>query len=225
MKKKYIFVLCPPYQGSTIITNLINNDQVSSFNNISKNFESQWVYEKHGCVEYVLNRWDPNYNMDMKCIDEVFKTYLDGDKNIYLEKSPPTICRAKIFEEHFSKLGDVYFIISIRNPYSTNYNATKWLIHAEQQRYNINNLKNVIVTSYEDCCLDIDLLMSKVLCMIPELKHINNGTKPKNTLKKYERHAKIHTDKVDRIIDKDEKNIILKNNVELLNYFGYKLIE
>ena len=58
---KYIFVLCPPYQGSTIITNLLNNSPTTS-TFIDTNMwagGSQWYYKKHGDDKYERNRWDP----------------------------------------------------------------------------------------------------------------------------------------------------------------------
>lgn len=41
-----------------------------------------------------------------------------------------------MFEDYFSTLGDVYFIISIRNP--TNCNANKWIEYATYQKYNFS---------------------------------------------------------------------------------------
>lgn len=44
---KYIFVLCPPYQGSTIITNLLNNSPTTSTFIDTNTWagESQWYYK------------------------------------------------------------------------------------------------------------------------------------------------------------------------------------
>jgi hypothetical protein len=35
----------------------------------------------------------------------------------------------------------------------------------------------------------------------------------------------IHTNKVNRVIDKESKNEILKRNIDLVEYFGYSIIE
>lgn len=229
MKKKYIFVLCPPYQGSTIITHLINNKNVSTFADITINYESQALYEKYGCVDYKQNKWNPEYNLDMNIVKKIFDEHLDENCNIYLEKSPPNICRAKIFEDYFSQFGDVIFVISIRNPYSTKYGAKKWITHAEQQKFNIENLKNVIVTSYEECCNNTYVLIDKITKGIPELGPIDdNAENKKARTSKYDVHdraTQIHNKKVDRIINKEEKNIVLREHVELMKYFGYDIIE
>ena len=45
MKNKYVFILCPHYQGSTIILNLLNSsNKVSSFSHINKVGESFLYY-------------------------------------------------------------------------------------------------------------------------------------------------------------------------------------
>ena len=224
MKKKYIFVLCPPSHGSTIIINLIDSSpNVSSFLDAATwAGESQWLYGRHGDKDYKKNRWDPNYKLDMNVVNKVFELYLDSGKDIWLEKSPPTICRAKMFEDYFSKLGDVYFVISIRNPYAASRGAKDWVRHAEYQKWNIENLKNTIVISYEECCMDLDSVITKTKSKIPELVDIYN--KP-NSKKKGERFGKIHQNKVDRIKNKEEKNNILKDNIGILDFFGYKIID
>ena len=143
-------------------------------------------------------------------VNNVFNIYLDKKKEIYIEKSPPTICRAKMFEEYFSKLGKVYFIISIRNPYSTRYNANQWIKFAKYQKHNIENLKNTIVINYEDFCNDIDNIKSKIINEIPELGNLI--------------YNEVHSKRVDLIIDKEKKTKILKKNKKLLKFFGYNII-
>jgi hypothetical protein len=220
--KKYIFVLCPPYQGSTIILNLLSSSKnVSSF--IGKSHwmgESHWLLKKHGDKNYESNRWDPNYNLDMNLVKKLFDIYLDDTKTIFIEKSPPTICRAKMFEEYFSGLGEVYFIISIRNPYSVRYGAEEWIKYAKFQRDNINTLNNIIVTSYEECCLDLDNVIKKIKEKIPHLGDIESVD---NMRINNERGRVIHDKKVNRVIDKEKRGEVLKGELELLTFFKYKI--
>jgi len=226
--KKYIFVLCPPQQGSTIIVNLLSSSKkVSSLMNVQQHGESQWLYKNHGDTNYEDNRWDPNYELDMDVVKNVFDIYFDNEKTFFVEKSPPMICRAEKFQEYFSKIGEVYFIISIRNPYSLNYadKVDDWVKYAEYQKKNIETLKNTIVTSYEEICLHLDNFILKIQEKIPELDDIKNWD---NNLAKnptFERSKMIHDNKVNRCINKEEKTQVLKNNIELLHYFGYEIIE
>ena len=237
MKRKYVFVLCPPHQGSTIILNLLNKSKnVSTFlDSEIWGGESQWLYTKYGDTDYYKNRWNKNYKLDMKMVDKIFNIYLDKSKEIWAEKSPPSICRAKSFQDYFSKLGEVYFIISIRNPYSigVHYDANKWVEYAQYQKYNLENLNNIILTSYEECCIDLEKVMSKIKNRIPELKSISNNSRTEIKfingkiihLKGNERLKPIHTNKLNRITDKHNKNKILKKNIDLLQYFGYSIID
>jgi len=223
MRKKYIFVLCPPYQGSTIIVNLLkSSENVSTFLDCGTwAGESQWLYKNHGDKNYEKNRWDENYKLDMDLVDKVFNTYLNQDKKIWVEKSPPMICRAKIFEDYFSKLGDVFFIISIRDPYSTgHYDANHWIKYAKYQKYNLENLNNTILISYEECCNNLEKVISKITNKIPELGQLTST----NSHSFYnERYNSIHSNKVNRVIDKENKNKVLKKNTDLVEYFGYKI--
>ncbi len=224
MKQKYIFILCPPFQGSTIIVNLLDSSKAVS-TMLSQNTwagESQWLIKKHGDKMYESNRWDPEYNINMGIFKNILDTYLDKNKLMFVEKSPPNICRAKKFQDYFSTFGEVYFIISIRSPYSTKSSAEDWVKYARYQKKNIETLNNTIVTSYEDICLNLDIFISKIKEKIPELNDIHNRD---NIHFKNERGNKIHSEYINRILDKETKNIVLKNHLDLLQYFGYTLIE
>jgi hypothetical protein len=222
MKKKYIFILCPPNQGSTMIVNLLNSSKnVSTFLDCETwAAESQWLYKKHGDKYYEENRWNPDYKLDMKLVDKVFNIYLNKNKEIWVDKNPTSICRAKMYQNYFSKLGEVYFIISIRNPYSTNRDANEWIKFAKYQKYNLENLNNTI--SYEECCNNIEKVISKITNKIPELGKIFNNI---NTKFNNERCNLIHSKKVKRVIAKKQKNKILRKNINLVKYFGYNFID
>ena len=85
MTKKFIFVLCPPYQGSTIIVNLLDSSkEVSSLLCKNKLGEAQWLIKKHGDMTYESNRWDPNYNINMDIIKNILDTYLYKNKQIFV---------------------------------------------------------------------------------------------------------------------------------------------
>jgi len=226
--KKYIFVLCPPHHGSTIIVNLLSSSsKVSTFLNVNAFGESQSLYKTSGDITYPENKWDPNYELNMDMVNNVFDTYFDNEKTFFVEKSPPMICRAEKFQEYFSKIGEVYFIISIRNPYSLNYadKVDDWVKYAEYQKKNIETLKNTIVTSYEEICLHLDNFILKIKEKIPELDDIENRDNENSKNNKLERVKKIHSNKVDRCLQKKPRTTVLKNNMELLQYFGYEILE
>ncbi len=226
--KKYIFVLCPPHHGSTMIVNLLSSSSsVSTFLNVNAFGESQSLYKDNGDIIYEENKWDPNYDLSMDMVNNVFNKYLDNEKTIFVEKSPPMICRAEKYQEYFSKFGEVYFIISIRNPYSVNYSdkIDDWVKYAEYQKKNIETLKNTIVTSYEEICMKLDKFILKIQEKIPELNDIENRDNDNSKNNKLERVKKIHSNKVDRCLVKKPRTTVLKNNIELLQYFGYEILE
>ena len=98
--------------------------------------------KNYGDTLYETHRWDPNYKLNMNIVNEIYNIYLDNKKTFFVEKSPPTICRAKMFEEYFSKIGDVYFVISICNSYSVQgYGADQWIKFAKYQQNNVKLLK------------------------------------------------------------------------------------
>jgi hypothetical protein len=222
--KKFIFVLCPPFQGSTLLINLLDSsEKTTSFTHATWAGEGHWLLRTNGDTNYENNRWDPDYELDMNLVKNCYDKYWNHSKNIYIEKSPPSICRAKMFEDYFSKFGEVYFIISIRDPYaSTWHENSDWIECAKYQKHNIETLKNTIVTSYEELCLDIDNIITKIKEKIPELSDIKNQLN-KNLIT--ERAEKINDSKIGRIIDKENKNKILKNNIDLMKYFNYKFID
>ena len=238
MKNKYIFILCPHYQGSTIILNLLNSsNKVSSFSHINKVGEGTALFKKAGINDFKVwsSGYDPNYLLDYEKVKKAYDTEWDYTKPILIEKCPMLISRAKEIEEYFSKFGDVYFIISIRSPYSTDrYKDNSWIRAALAQKKNIETLKNKIITTYEQLCLYPEKVIKKIQNRIPELNDLsleikiielkNNKNKKLND-RQYEKIQKIHKDKVYRIVDKESKNKMLNNHKDLLKYFSYEYIE
>lgn len=224
-KRKYVFVLCPPFQGSTPLFCLLNSSKnISTFIDKVDLGEGQDLFEKE-MKDYIKNRWNPDYNINMDLFSKIYHSNWDLTKKILADKSPPHICRAKKIEEEFSKFGEVYFVVSIRNPYSTNgYSASEWIKYAKYQKYNIENLKNVIVTNYEELCNNTDKFIEKIKNKIPELNDIKNIDTETNWTWGNDRSMKINNKNVNRILNMEIKNKILKNEQELLNYFGYSLI-
>jgi hypothetical protein len=222
-KKKYVFILCPPYQGSTLLINLLDSSvNAATFVRAPVQFgEGQWLLDKHGLSSYLLDRWNPNHELDMNKVKEIYDNYWDHDKLVYVEKSPPLICRAKMFENYFKQFGEVYFIVSIRSPYSTDhYSSEEWIKFAEYQKNNIQTLENCIVTSYEELCLSTDWVIEKIKNAIPELSDIKIQ---QSEYIKTDRGKPINTNNINRVINKDYE--CLKNHKELMNFFGYELLD
>jgi len=177
MKNKYVFILCPHYQGSTIILNLLNSsNKVSSFSHINKVGEGTTLFPRVGIHNFNIweNGYDPNYFLDLKKVKEAYDLEWDYNKPILVEKCPLLISRAQEIEAYFSKFGEVYFIISIRSPYSTDqYLNNTWVTTALAQKENIENLQNKIITTYEQICLYPELVIKKIQKKLPELDDLS----------------------------------------------------
>tara|TARA_R100001594_G_scaffold133793_1_gene174651 strand:- start:128 stop:814 length:687 start_codon:yes stop_codon:yes gene_type:complete len=222
---KFLFILCPPYQGSTILLTLLNTSkEVSTLLSCDEHGgegQAQW---KRVDREYFSNRWDPAYNLDMDMVKQVLYERWDVNKPIYAEKSPPNICRAKMFEDYFSRLGEVYFLISIRNPYSSNVAPDNWVTFAQYQKHNIESLKNVITTTYEETCLEPHKVIAKLQHILPELGDLclpEEGGGAEHE----ERRRPIHRKKVNRVINQSAKTQYLQHHKGLMDYFGYKILQ
>ena len=220
--KKFIFILCPPYQGSTIIVSLLDSSKnTSSFMN-TKAWAGESISLLNNAKDMRLLAWNNKNKFNMSLIKQQMNQYLDKKKKIYIDKNPSFINQAQLLETYFSKYGKVYFIISIRNPYSTKYSAKNWVKYAKYQKTNIDTLNNTIITSYEMMCNDLPKVISRLKKKFPELSDISNLEKTKNK-NKNERYQQINSKKVNRVTDKSEKNKILLKHKNLMDYFGYKI--
>ena len=230
--KKYLFILCPPFQGSTIIYRILSSSENIStlINNNNWAGEGQWLLKKNGYNEYLINRWNEKFSANIKKIKNCFDKYWNYNKLVLCDKSPSFIIRANEIEKYFSKFGKVYFIISIRNPYSCDFekhsiSIKNWIKYAEYQKKNLETLKNKLFISYEDFILKKDKTKNRILKFIPELKNINmnvfniNGLQ--NTLQS---NKKINVRYATRILNKEKKNKELYSNEDLMNFFGYNFI-
>ena len=157
---KYLFILSPPYCGSTIIHEVLSTSRNVSVNNKLGAREGQTL---PGVALYMYDdsykRWDKNKKLPWKAIKIQWEKYWDKSKAILLEKSPPNIICASEIEIEFSPS---YFLCITRNPYAfceslirknnlLAEDAAKFVIEClEYQRFNVDNLKNVLYFSYEN---------------------------------------------------------------------------
>lgn len=219
----YIFILSPPFQGSTVLYKILHSSPKTTTLIGNKNWagEGQWLLP---VKLYRKNRWNPNFNLNMDIVKRTYDKHWDLTKEICVEKSPPIVCRAKMYEDYFSKFGKVYFIVNIRSPYATKDNAKSWVRKAIYQKYNIENLKNVLYIKYEELVSNKNDAKQKILDFIPELEDINMDISKVQGIKT-NRNQKITDKFADRVINKKGKNKILKNNKDIMDYFGYEFIK
>jgi len=241
----YLFVLCPPFSGSTILYKILNTSpNISTFleKTVTVNLngkvstiyihkgEGQFLYELYGDRNkqrlYSLNRHNPNYTIPIQDMDKIWKQHWNLEKPILCDKSPPFVHFAHQIESYYGS-DNVKFIVMIRNPYACrlNKNIPNWNVFAERQRENLNKLKHTLLIKYEDLVTEPETIKSKILDFVPELKDIDIdvGEISGLSMGKGSRNKEITTEFRDRIINKELKNEYLDKN--LLEYFGYSFLD
>ena len=107
MQPQYLFILSPPYSGSTALWQLLQtSSQVSALPD-----EGQKLPELRQMMR--TNPWDPNTQFDWELISRTWHQYWDRGKPILIEKSPPHLCRVDALSRHFQP---AKFILLMRDP-------------------------------------------------------------------------------------------------------------
>ncbi len=231
---KYLFVLSPPYCGSTVLWRLLHTSPAGS------------AHPKEGQmlngVKHIMRdgAWDPEKKFPWAQIKTRWEAVWDTNKTVLIEKSPPNIVRAFEIEKAFRP---AYFIVMIRDPYAfcegrrrrhegsdIKASAQFWASCTSHQQRNVQGLERVTYFKYEDFAerpLDIK---DQILKFLPELEDIDI-TEPfqarsiqgrgNQTIQNFNR------EKMDRLSARDIKEInsVLRPHEQLLGFFGYEYLE
>lgn len=174
----YLFVLCPPYSGSTILWKLL----ATSHNVSALPTEGQFLPE----LEPVMRArpWVRDHALPWAQIKATWDTYWDQDKPVLLEKSPPNIIRTADIVKHFDP---VKFVIMVRNPYAhaeglmrrNNWTATRAarfsMMCLGTQLQNSRTLDNSLVLTYESLVADPGQACLRLQAFLPELGELDAG--------------------------------------------------
>jgi hypothetical protein len=227
----YIFVLCPPYSGSTILWKLVaTSEAVSSFPK-----EGQYLPET---VELMGHRpWKPDTKMPWDQIIPIWETYWDMDKPLLIEKSPPNLVRTDEILQHFDP---VYFLIMVRNPYAlceglirrnkrSPERAARFAVRQLQwQADNAEKLENAICFTYEDLTEKPQEVAAKIEAFIPQIGSLDYA-------QKFKVHSidgmvnreivNLNQKKIDNLSPKNLATInkVFEENLDALEYWGYGL--
>ena len=168
----HLFVLCPPYSGSTILWKLL-----ATSNNVSSMpSEGQFLPE----LESVMRDkpWVRDNPLPWEEIRRVWQSYWDMDKPVLLEKSPPNIIRAAEIAQHFQP---VKFVIMVRNPYAhseglmrrNNWTAERAarfsMMCLRTQLENRESLDDTLVLTYETLVADPVAACDELAQFMPDL--------------------------------------------------------
>ncbi len=237
---KFLFVLCPPFCGSTLLTELLETSAATSLNHTKGNKEGQKLPTVKPLMFDTTERWNPNHDFDWKAIKKEWLKAWDLEKSILVEKSPPNLLRVSSIMKHFDP---AFFLICYRNPYAhceglirrKNYtpeDAAKFTLKCLMvQKKNIESLNEgqSLVISYEELTGHIESTVRKMGDFLPDLSDIRYDMEfsAKNVRQEKMGIENLNEEKIanltnDQIIAINE---VLRDQAEILAYFGYDLIE
>lgn len=235
---KYLFILSPPYCGSTLLHEILSSSRAVSPNNTQGTREGQGL---PGVKEIMFDhdrRWDETLEFDWDFIKKQWMKYWDLNKPVLLEKSPPNLIRTEAISKCFQPS---FFILLHRDPYAhveSLMRREKWpadkaaafaIKCMKHQRDNMEKLGNTMALSYEELTDETAGTLDRLRAFMPELSdiriekeydvhnfrnqklRITNLNSEKRTLLSHETLMAI--------------NQVFKKDEEVLTAFGYRIME
>ena len=235
---KFLFILSPPYCGSTLLNEILSTSDNLSCNNHLGVREGQLLPELKDIMFYNKG-WDTDIRYPWVEIKKVWMKYWDQRKKILMDKSTPNIMRVTEIKKVFD---NIIFLAIVRNPYAQvegiirrnhatiEYAAAFALKCLRYQKQNKENERNILFLSYEDLCNNKDEVVEKIEQFIPELGAINSDLefsahnfKARGKM----RIQNLNDEKINKLSSEQIQsiNIYFKKEEDLLNYFGYSIIQ
>jgi len=232
----YLFILSPPFCGSTLLTQIINSSKNVSCNNNIGLMEGQHLPIAKDLL-FTKDRWSVEKKIDWIKVKSIWHKYWDLSKPILLEKSPPNIIRVDKIKQHFN---NVKFICLVRNPYAQiqsnlrRYNtdikeaASDYINYLKFQKENLTKYQSILI-KYEDLTEKPEIEKEKIVQQNSELNDIKINLKfSAHNIRKSKKLALTNLNK--ESIDKLSKeqliaiNKIFKKEENILSYFEYSII-
>lgn len=172
----YLFVLCPPYCGSTLLWKLLS----TSANVSALPDEGQFLPELSDVMRD--KPWDQDRVLPWPEIKRVWESYWDSSKPVLLEKSPPNLIRAREIQSHFQP---ARFVIMVRNPYAQveglmrrngwkeRFSAHFAMRCLRAQLDNASELDDVMLLSYESLVANPVEACARLAAFVPELDDLD----------------------------------------------------
>lgn len=233
----HLFILCPPFSGSTLLWQVLGSSPaVASLPTEGFKLIKQ---QKLGRACYSTVKWwrdsteqsTEKIKVNWPKVKQIWDDSW-GPQPIKLEKTPAHLLKAFEIQEHFE---DPRFIITIRDPYAfcmgilkrkrtLEAGARLWLKAATYQKKNLE-LNNTLFFTYEQFTENPRRIKQQILKFIPSLINIDvhsariiksSSLRPIRNLNPdyFNRLTPAHVKKINQIIGA---------HPDLVNLFGYKL--
>jgi len=235
---KFLFILTPPYCGSTLLNQILSTSNNLSCNNHLGVREGQLLPEVKDIMFYNKG-WYTNVSYPWEDIKKVWMRYWDQRKEILMDKTNTNIMRVTEIKKVFD---NIVFLAMVRNPYAhveglirrnqaTTESAAEFALKClRYQKQNKKTEKDILFLSYEDLCDNTDESIQRIKEFIPELGNIDSDLefsahnfKTKGKMK----IQNLNDEKINKLSSEQIKiiNSYFKKEKSLLNYFGYSIIE
>ena len=233
---QFLFILSPPYAGSTMLNQLISSsDNVSCNNNLGTR-EGQLLPAVKKFM-FQKNRWNENVQYPWEEVRKTWLRYWDYSKPVFLDKSIPNIMRVDEIEKVFSP---IKYMCMVRNPYAQveglmrrnkqdAKSAAEFAIKCLYYQSKNRKRENILFFTYEQLCDNRQEVSRKMIEFIPELADLDmnidltsHNFKKKGKMKM----ANLNDEKIAKISETDFEiiNSIFEKDKDLLKEFGYKII-
>lgn len=233
----FLFILSPPFSGSTLLNQILSTSSNISCNNNIGLREGQHLPIVNK-IMFHDDRWNTHKKFPWETIKKIWMRYWDHSKAILLEKSPPNIIRAMEIEQYFT---DCKFICLVRNPYAQIEGKIRRhekgiaeateeiLFYLKTQQKNIEHLKSVLHLSYQELTNHPEVAKEKLIEFIPELSDISITQEYKGHNFKTSSKmgiVNLNKEKIDKLTDGQITliNGIFEKEKEVLEYFGYQIV-
>ena len=229
-KNAYLFILCPPLSGSTILVS--TSDAVSSLPCEGQNVRGVKKLPRP-------DRWNSAIELPWAEIKRIWERHWDKTRPLLLEKSPPHVIRVPQIMEHFDP---IYCIVMVRNPYAhceglmrrlgwSPVEAAELSLHCmRQQIENVRMVPRCVRFTYEEMADDPAAVSRKIRDFLPaigELKHDDafeshsiDGVLKRTILN-------LNAKKIRNLSPSDLRAIsaVLKTAPEVMHYWGYEFLD
>ena len=232
---KYLFILSPPYSGSTLLHEILSTSSLISPNHTFDTREGQQLPELKNQM-FIKGRFEADFSVDWKRAHAVWHKYWDPTAPILMDKSPANIVRAGEIEKHFQP---IYFLVLVRNPYAqceslirkNNWTAMRSATFAveclEHQRRNLEQLQHTSLLTYEVMTEDEEKIKSALHLLLPEVNdlRVNQKFNAHNFQNEALKPTNLNAKKMQALSSSQNKelNQVFSQHEDLLNYFGYQL--
>ena len=233
---QFLFILSPPYAGSTMLNQIISSsDNVSCNNNLGTREGQLLPGVKH--FMFQKNRWNENVQYPWEEVRKTWLRYWDYSKPVFLDKSIPNIMRVDEIEKVFSP---IKYMCMVRNPYAQveglmrrnkqdAKSAAEFAIKCLYYQSKNRKRENILFFTYEQLCDNRQEVSQKMIEFIPELADLdmNIDLTSHNFKKKAKmKMANLNDEKIAKISETDFEiiNSIFEKEKDLLKEFGYKII-